>query len=240
MATLKLAGDTSGEISVVATAIAGTNTLTLPATTGTLHDENSTLLSANLSGALPAVDGSALTGISSGGLQFISSIDLASDATAAFTGFDAAKYDSYKIVYSNVIPATDNTALDMQFSSDGGTTWDAGASDYTYLRAGYVGDPAWVYNEATDARIRLNTYGIGSDVGEDGISGYMDLHGPHLAKKTMLTSAHVGIGANVGKSIGGLSWGRRNSAVATNAVRFFFAAGNLESGTITMYGMVNS
>ncbi len=43
-----------------------TNTLTLPASTGTLHDENSTLLSSKLSGALPAIDGSALTGISGG------------------------------------------------------------------------------------------------------------------------------------------------------------------------------
>ena len=198
------------------------------------------LTSGNLTGALPAISGAALTGIAAGGFQFISSIDITNDVQAVFTGFDAAKYDSYKFVYSNVIPATDNTALDMQFSEDGGSTWATGASDYTYLRVGYVGDPAWVYNTTTTTKIRLNNYGIGSAAGEDGISGYMDIHGPHLAKRTMITSAHVGIGANVGKAIGGLSWGRRNSAVATNAVRFFFAAGNLESGTITMYGMVNS
>ena len=64
MASIKLTGDTSGEITISAPAVAGTNTLTLPATTGTILDSNSTLSSSNLSGALPAIDGSALTGIS--------------------------------------------------------------------------------------------------------------------------------------------------------------------------------
>lgn len=36
MASIKLTGDTSGEITISAPAVAGTNTLTLPATTGTL------------------------------------------------------------------------------------------------------------------------------------------------------------------------------------------------------------
>ena len=199
---------------------------------------------ASVTGALTATsfagDGSALTGIAAGGFQFISSIDLTNDVQAVFTGFDAAKYDSYKFVYSNVIPATDSTSLDMQFSSDGGTTWATGASDYTYLRAGYAGDPVWTYSQATTTKIRLNTYLIGSAANEDGMSGHMDIHGPHLAKRTMTTSSHVGMGSNGGLAVGGLSWGRRNAAVVTNAVRFFFAAGNLESGTITMYGMVNS
>ena len=35
MASIKLTGDTSGEITISAPSVAGTNTLTLPATTGT-------------------------------------------------------------------------------------------------------------------------------------------------------------------------------------------------------------
>ena len=58
-----LTGDTSGAITIAAPAVAGTNTLTLPASTGTLLDNNSSLASANLTGALPAIDGSALTGL---------------------------------------------------------------------------------------------------------------------------------------------------------------------------------
>ncbi len=62
---LVLTGATSGSTTLQSTD-AVTAVLTLPSTTGTLHDENSTLLSSKLSGALPAIDGSALTGISGG------------------------------------------------------------------------------------------------------------------------------------------------------------------------------
>jgi len=57
MASIKISGDTSGEITISAPAVAGTNTLTLPATTGNILTDGQ---------ALPAIDGSALTGLSGG------------------------------------------------------------------------------------------------------------------------------------------------------------------------------
>ena len=57
MASIKLTGDTSGEITISAPAVAGTNTLTLPAETGNILTDGS---------ALPAIDGSALTGLTGG------------------------------------------------------------------------------------------------------------------------------------------------------------------------------
>ncbi len=60
MASIKLKGSTSGDITISAPAVAGTNTLTLPAETGNILTDGS---------ALPAIDGSALTGISAGNTQ---------------------------------------------------------------------------------------------------------------------------------------------------------------------------
>jgi hypothetical protein len=34
--------------------------------------------------------------------------------------------------------------------------------------------------------------------------------------------------------------GKTKAATVVNAIQFFFASGNIASGTITMYGMVNS
>ena len=53
MADIVLTGDTSGAITVAAPAVAGTNTLTLPATTGTVLDTNSSLSASKLSGDIP-------------------------------------------------------------------------------------------------------------------------------------------------------------------------------------------
>ena len=78
MASIKLTGDSSGVITVSAPAAAGTNTITLPATTGTmaLTSGLTTLNASNLTSGtvpdarfpatLPAINGSALTGIASG------------------------------------------------------------------------------------------------------------------------------------------------------------------------------
>ena len=63
---LVIKGSSSGQVTVDVPAAAGTNTLTLPATTGTVLDTNSALASSKLSGALPAIDGSALTGLGGG------------------------------------------------------------------------------------------------------------------------------------------------------------------------------
>jgi len=54
MASIKLKGNTSGEITIDVPAVAGTNTITLPATTGNVLTDGA---------ALPAIDGSALTGV---------------------------------------------------------------------------------------------------------------------------------------------------------------------------------
>ena len=63
MASIKLRGDTSGELVIEAPAVAGTNTLTLPAATANILTDTSSLPAANLTGSLPALDGSSLTGI---------------------------------------------------------------------------------------------------------------------------------------------------------------------------------
>jgi len=54
MASIKLKGDTSGEITIDVPAVAGANTLTLPASTGNVLTDGA---------ALPAIDGSALTNL---------------------------------------------------------------------------------------------------------------------------------------------------------------------------------
>jgi hypothetical protein len=122
MANLKLSGDTSGVITVAAPAVSGTNTLTLPATTGTLHDENSTLLSSNLSGALPAIDGSALTGISSGGMTLLSTLTTTSGTTQttgtiSLTGYNPSG-DATKSMYGLYIQDLETGSLLSNFKVD--------------------------------------------------------------------------------------------------------------------------
>jgi len=77
MSSIKLKGSTSGDITISAPAVAGTNTITFPAETGNVLTDGS---------ALPAIDGSALTGLSGGTIVKVAAdeITAVSDGSGTF------------------------------------------------------------------------------------------------------------------------------------------------------------
>jgi len=168
-----------------------------------------------------------------GGLVQIATIDLASQATADFTGFDATKYGSYEFVLSNVIPATDAVRLQLQLSNDAGSTFLSGASAYQI--AGNRNDTASSINITADHFDITAGLDCGNDANK-GISGRVCIHGPDHAAFTMgdfrlaLTST---AGALITSS-GALRYDA--TAEAHDAARFLFSSGNLASGRITMFG----
>jgi len=119
MASIKLTGDSSGVITVSAPAAAGTNTLTLPATTGTVLDTNSALASSKLTGALPAISGAALTGISSGGMTLLSTVATTSGTEAVAGSLTLTGYQSL-MIYASDVGVTAGGSL-FRWKETGGT-----------------------------------------------------------------------------------------------------------------------
>jgi len=186
----------------------------------------------DLAAHLQGID-TALGAAGGGGLVFLASTDISSAATVDFTAFDGTQYDAYKFVLQNVIPATDNVELYLRTSTDGGSTYDSGASDYLW-----AGSMNSFEAEGSGGQVEISAgEGIGNGAGEDGISGTIEIAGPHLAKETYV-NFHVSFDDNGLKNcVGG---GVRNSSADVDAVRLLMSSGNITSGTITMYGMVNA
>ena len=67
MSSIVIKGDTSGQIEIAAPAVAGSTTLTLPTGSANILTDTSSLPAANLTGTLPALDGSALTNLPASG-----------------------------------------------------------------------------------------------------------------------------------------------------------------------------
>jgi len=234
---------TAGQGALAATAVQPTDSFdagnlinALPAISGAAL---TSLNSASLSGALPAISGAALTGISSGGYQFISSIDISSDATAEFTGFNSALYDSYEFVVSHVLPATDGTFLYMRTSSNGGTSYDSGNGNYTTANSYDAYNTGSRGGSNTTNVMVLAPTGVGTASGEQGVSGVVELFSPHTTKRTYLSSDIVYEGSD-GKHYRTTGVGARLTNAVVNGIQFYYSSGNLASGTITMYGKVNS
>jgi hypothetical protein len=94
MSKIKIQGNASGTGVVTLTA-PNTNTdrtITLPDSTGSILDSTSTLDATKLSGALPALDGSALTGMPAGGkvLQVVSATKTNTSSTGSSTFADVS------------------------------------------------------------------------------------------------------------------------------------------------------
>lgn len=162
-------------------------------------------------------------------------------ATLDFTlGLDDGDFYQYVFHVRNLRPDTDAANLFLRVSDDGGGTFKAGATDYDFsvasLKANTAGWTAEANSTGANA-IRLTT-GQGSTSGEgcNGtvLFGLAVSNGPKSFTGDLTyyddTPTHVLKNA---KAMG--SYATTNSTI--NGVRFLFNAGNLDVGSITLFGI---
>ncbi len=169
-----------------------------------------------------------------GGTEFIASSGAISNAASVtFTQFDASKYDHYAFYFQHVTPVNDNVILFGYHSTDGGSSFDTTSGDYS-------GNT----NDYTGFQVSAQAGNVGSEANEFGVTGIAHLIAPHLAAFTTMVTVGIATQDTEGdiipaiRSNGGTI--ARLAAEDTDAIKFAFSAGNIESGEITMFGIVNS
>ena len=91
----------------------------------------SSLAAANLTGALPAIDGSALTGLSAGAWSLLASVASTSGTSISFgSTYITSDYGAYQIVFENV-KTTLAFSLLYAYSADNGSTLLTGTNVYS-------------------------------------------------------------------------------------------------------------
>jgi hypothetical protein len=178
----------------------------------------------------------------SGITQISNVVTLSSDAACDFTGLDGT-YGVYIIRLQNVIPATDDAYLMLRTSSNSGTSFDAGSSDYSYVMFGYRDvDTAQVVLRSVGAAqmaisVPVTDYGIGSNANETGLSGSIEIIRPADAKYCTV-SWNISYTGSDGALYSIQGAGRRLAAADVDAVRILFSSGNIESGYASLFGVV--
>ncbi len=66
------------------------------------------------------------------------------------------------------------------------------------------------------------------------------MHGPHIALPTRIVGQSFYYSSVDGNGVTIQTGGQRHSSADVDAVKFLMGSGNIASGTITMYGIVNS
>jgi hypothetical protein len=171
--------------------------------------------------------------------KLISTATASASSSVDFTGIDAT-YDRYEFEWDG-LTFSGVGRLYFRTSTDGGSTYDSGASDYAYTTTGKHSNGGNVLlSSAGSDVIYLGNNGQTGGNSVESCSGKLALYVPSdAATKTMMAGDIVywreSITQFYGLSMGGI----RNSAADVDAVRFFPAVGTM-SGEFRMYGVKKS
>ena len=192
------------------------------------------VLTSNGAGAAPTFQ----TPGGSAGLVLLSTTTASANATIDITGLTG--YSHYRIYLSAVEPATDAQDLRMRTSTNNGSTFDSGVSDYAWVVSQdlmSITPSNALTGDNADAAITL-AESVGTAANEY-VQLVIDIIGAGDAKYTAITAYGI-LEDQGGQHRSVSSRGIRLSAAAVDAVQFFFASGNVNTGTFTAYGITSS
>ena len=164
----------------------------------------------------------------------ISTTDASNSATIDFTGLSST-YDEYMVTIIAAKPSTDNVALYMRTSTDGGVNYDAGSTDYSSVYVTYTIGSDTAGGAATVAQIQMGA-SIGNVAGgEQGYYGSVDVFKPSAAAYTHIMYRGT-YRANTNDHWMTIGSAMRNAGANVDAIRFLMSSGNIASGTFNLYG----
>lgn len=177
------------------------------------------------------------TGFPASAETLLSTTTISAQATAdiALT----AGYKSYRFELLNVIPATNATTLQMRTSTDGGSTFDAGAGAYGFVVSGRDVAGALISSVSSSATsISLTDAGaVASTSTGMGVCGDVKIFNPAGTGNSKAVRGFLSYRSSGASGICVLDVTAERGATAdVDAVRFFFSSGNLSTGTIRLFG----
>ncbi len=160
------------------------------------------------------------------------------DATINVTGLSSV-YQAFVFVWSGLQPVTNAVFFLMRTSTDGGTIYDAGASDYAHVsHRVQIATTAThdIGGDEADDRIELwDNAQFGNAANEFSAFEIM-LFNPLGTNETKVVWEGVVVNSStLGQAITGS--GVRLSAANVDAIRFLFSSGNISVGTLKVYGI---
>jgi len=223
-AYITLAEDTdngTNKATIIAPAsIASDYTVTLPGSSGTMATESYVLAQ------------------SASKLLLVQTIS--ASASINVTSIITSEFDTYVIEIQDLIPATDNVSLWMRTSSNNGTSWDSGASDYSHIKTGiFTGSTATFTSQALSDNTCALAAAISNGAGRS-FNATIKLRNP-LNSSLYTTGGFVSSHSDNTNQLSNFQGSfRRTSASAVNAFQFLMSSGNITSGVVRVYGIRKS
>jgi hypothetical protein len=176
------------------------------------------------------------------GITLISSQTASASATISFTSGLTSTYKAYKFVFVNIHPATGDVNFEFNMSTDAGSNYNV-TKTTTIFRA-YNGETSGItaleYQAAEDLAQSTGFQGLLTGLGngaDESASGTLTLFNPSSTTYVKHFIANTNNYTHADYSIESFIAGYGNTTSAINAVRFQMSSGNIDAGTIYLYGI---
>ena len=182
------------------------------------------------------------TGDVGGSLVLLETKTASSDGTLNFTSNIDSTYKEYIFKCIDIHPETNNANFQVNFR-DGSTAYDA-TKTTTYIKVRHGEDASVasiVYDDGNDLAqstgVQILVENPGAD-NDQALSGTLHLFNPSSTTFVKHFMSDINSTSGDDKSDHILVAGYCNVTAAIDGVQFSFASGNIDSGTIKLYGVV--
>ena len=167
-----------------------------------------------------------------------------SDATATFASSIDSTYKEYVFRFYDIHPETDGELLQVNFR-DGGSSYDATkTSTYFYAQHGEDGNNGEITYSGTydlaQSTAAQSFSEIAGNANDESISGYLYLFNPSSTTyvKHFMSETNTYIPSNRSTRVNVA--GYCNVTAAIDGVQFAMSSGDIDAGTIKLYGIKDS
>ena len=190
------------------------------------------------------------TGLAEGSLVPIKTLTASSSATLSFVdGSDGVVLDStypiYKFEYNSLHPSTDGVYLQFNLSTDGGSNYNVTKTSSSFHAFHNESDTvtSLSYDTVGDLAQSTGNQYISNNIGNDNdqtVSGTLFLFNPSSTTFVKHYISNTNASHQSEYTINTYVAGYGNTTSSINAIKFIMTSGNIDSGTIKLYGIKDS
>mgnify|MGYP001616153169 CR=1 FL=1 len=137
----------------------------------------------------------------------------------------------------NFLPVNDGELLGLRFSTNGGSTYDAGASDYSLVSLADSSLATADNRQGGYAAVWLGGGNIDSLASSGGLNGSVHLYGTtNASARTHCSFESSSVNSDISSIWSTFGHASRVTAQDTDAIRLIFNTGNIASGSWALYG----
>ena len=176
-----------------------------------------------------------------GSLVLLETQTASSDSTISFTSGIDSTYDEYIFKFYDIHPQTDNVQFTFDMSVDTGSNYGVSkahtfidtyhSEDGTNSLLGYSTD-----HDMVGSGVAKFTFNVGTD-NDQSVSGHFTLFNPSSTTFVKHYMATTNLYAAWDASRQAHVAGYGNTTNAVDAIQFAMSSGNIDSGTIKLYGV---